>query len=63
MSEERTGECEDSGDSTPHKEEGLGRREALRKIGRLAVWTAPTFTVLSIEAKATPGSNQGVEQP
>jgi len=52
-------ECEGSEDSTSHKKEGLGRREVLRKIGRLAAWTAPTFTVLSIEAKATPGSYQG----
>ncbi len=57
MTEERKVEREVLENPTPHEEEGLGRREALRKIGRLAAWTAPTVTVLrSLEAKATPGS-------
>ena len=59
VSEERKPECDGPEDPTPREGGGLGRREALRKIARLAAWTAPTVTVLkSIEAKATPGSFQ-----
>jgi hypothetical protein len=55
VSEERKPEGQES--DQPIGDE-IGRREALRKVGSLAVWTAPTLAVLSLEAKATPGSSQ-----